>query len=113
MLVSGVARADAGEVDVFVSNDQRAENGGTLRWCATDLAGATLGGGEEPWWAAAQTSAKLKTLALKPVLDAHGGANHVLVWLEATDAAGAGVVVGPRDVCSAQGLGTGAAADRR
>jgi beta-mannosidase len=90
VMVSGVEDNAKGEVAVHVCSDERTPRAATLRWRATRVDGSLLDQGQKTLRIAANTSAKVQTLRLKPFIDQYTERD-VVVWLSLED--GDGVVL--------------------
>ncbi len=81
VLVSGVEDRARGAVEVHVTSDRLNTRSGTLRWTATDAAGAPLRSGFKRLRTPVNGSRLAATLRLKDLLDARTERD-LLVWLE-------------------------------
>ncbi len=82
LLVSGLEDADAGTVEVHLTNDATVVRNVTLQWQITDAAGKKIESGERAVKTGKNANRRVHTLRLKKLLEERGPRD-LLVWLEA------------------------------
>ena len=82
LLVSGLEDADAGTVEVHLTNDAAVVRNVTLQWRITDAAGKKIESGERAVKTGKNANRRVHTLRLKKLLEERGPRD-LLVWLEA------------------------------
>jgi beta-mannosidase len=80
VLVSGVADAKSGKVDLYVTSDRVDDCHGKLRWRLTTVAGEKIKSGSDNVAIPNNKSEVVKSLELQDELSKHG-TNNVLLWL--------------------------------
>lgn len=81
ILVSGTPDTQSGQTELHVTNDQRVDFAGQLRWMVTDLEGKQLDQGSLPVSVRKCSSQRVHTLDLLSHITSHG-ANNLLIWVE-------------------------------
>ncbi|MFW6292968.1 MAG: glycoside hydrolase family 2 protein, partial [Spirochaetota bacterium] len=84
LLVSGLEDADAGTVEIHLTNDATVARNINLKWHITDAAGKKIESGERTVKTAKNANRLAHTLRLKKLLDERGP-HDLLVWLAAYD----------------------------
>ena len=83
VLVSGVEDGKLGKLAIHVTSDLTRSCSGRLQWAVTRVGGQRIAGGSKKLRIAAGRSRCVRSLDLRPMLEAHGERD-LLVWLELT-----------------------------
>ena len=104
LLVSGVEDLKSGRVEAHATSDLLRACEGVLSWRVTSVAGESLETGSCPVRLPARTSRRVRTLDLKPHLDARGPRD-LLLWLDLS-VRGRSVSARPRHLRATEAPGT-------